>query len=146
MSVVQKLKSLEHDGIKFEQEVEDVMRNGNYRDCVCAIGVSCENEEMVRYGGVSPELTPDEVLGKVAREVYKWTNGERDIADLIGAAKGAQCRLCKHATFGCVCMSEGRRKADLRAGMLPEFCEMFGRGPLFGGTLCGFWEFGIGEE
>lgn len=139
--IVKKLRELESDGIKFVQEFDEVMRKGDFADCCGAIGVSCEDEGMVLHSMGEPILAPDEVLGKVAREVFKWTEGERDIADLLGASKGAFCRMCKHAVFGCCCGSEERRKAELKAGGVPEFCELFGRAQLFFGEPCEFFEY-----
>lgn len=144
--IVKKLRELESDGIKFVQAYEEVMRNGLFGDCCGAVGVSCEDRSIELMAGCDAQSIPDAVLGKVAREVYKWTEGERDIADLLGAAKVARCRMCKHAVYGALCGSEARRDADLAKGGVPEFCEMVGRDVLFDGEPCKFFEVGFGVD
>lgn len=144
MKSIKELQELAgRDIFAFTEAYGEVMAKGDYAACVGAVGVSCERDDMLAMARVAPELTPDEVLGKVVREVYKETRGERDVADLVGADKGAMCRLCKHACFGCVCGSEARRKADLAAGLNEDYCGMFGRDVLFAGVPCRFWEYGI---
>lgn len=130
----------------FLAEYKKVLSGGSCKEVVEAVGASFEDKSMELMAGEDAQSMPDEVLGKVAREVYKWTDGERDVADLFGASKIARCRMCKHALFGVLCASEARRSADLTRGRVPEFCEKVGRDQLFGGSPCEFFAAGFGDE
>lgn len=146
MKSTKELQELVTDADKFIEAYEAVMQRGDFAACCGAVGVACEDDELLAAARFAPELSPDEVLGKVAREVFKWTGGERDVAGLLGADKGAMCRVCKHAIFGALCGSEARKKADLAAGGDEAFCGMVGRDVLFAGLPCKFWEVDVDEE
>lgn len=140
---IDKLKELLRTDIDaFEKEAGRVFREGDFGEVVRVVGVGREDALIELHAGADAVSVEDAVLGTVVRDVWHETGGERDIADLLGASKGALCRLCKHAVFGCCCGSEERRKAELEAGGVPEFCELFGREQLFFGAPCEFFEFG----
>lgn len=130
----------------FLKETDKVFREGDFAEVVRVVGIGFEDRSIEMMAGYDAQSVPDAELGKVAREVYKWTEGERDIADLLGAAKVARCRMCKHAVYGALCGSEARRDADLAKGGVPEFCEMVGRDVLFDGEPCKFFEVGFGVD
>lgn len=146
-NTVEMLQELAQEDIDaFMAEYNRVLTEEGYADCVGAVGVSLESVLLMGMVRVAPELAPDEVLGKVARAVFKETQGERDVADVLGADKGAMCRMCKHAIFGALCGSEERKNADLAAGGDERFCGMVGRDVLFAGLPCKFWEVDVDED
>lgn len=126
---------------EFVAEYDKILSDGEYEAVVEAIAESTENEELRMMARTAPAMVADDVLLKVAREVWKVTEGKRDVADLVGAAEGSMCRMCRWGDFcGVVCRNAKRREADLAAGLDEAYCGAVGREPLFTGGLCDFFE------
>lgn len=132
---------------EFVAEYDKILSEGEYEAVVEAIAESTENEELRMMARIAPAMAPDEVLLKVAREVWKTTEGKRDVADLLGAAEDSMCRMCRWGDFyGVVCCNAKRREADLAGGVDETYCGSVGRESLFIGGLCDFFEIDAGEE